>query len=72
MTSEDHLTRITNLEILYSEQEYTIETLNSIVTQQSQHIELLKSQIELFKHQLHELKKNQPENTIVDEKPPHY
>lgn len=72
MTSEDHTTRITQLEILFSEQEYTIQTLNTIVSQQTQHIDLLNSQLELLKHQLKELKHQLPDTPIIDEKPPHY
>ena len=72
MTKENHADRLSKLEMMFCEQEYTIETLNSIVTQQNQDIKLLTGQLELFKYQLQDLKKQLPEDTIVDERPPHY
>ncbi len=72
MNTNDSTSRITRLEMLFAEQEYTIETLNSLVTQQTQHIDLLNSQLEFLKHQIKELKLQIPETTIIDEKPPHY
>jgi len=72
MTTDNHDTRITQLEVLFSEQEYTIETLNSIVTRQTLNIESLNAQLDLLKYQVKELKLQMPETSIVDEKPPHY
>ena len=72
MTKENNADRLSKLEILFCEQEYTIETLNSIVTQQNLDIKQLTGQLELFKHQLQDLKKQLPEDIIVDERPPHY
>ena len=72
MSDSDHQTRINQLEILYSEQEYTIEALNSVVTKQAQDIEYLNIQLDLLKHQIKEMKKQLPQNNIIDEKPPHY
>ncbi len=64
--------RIDKLEILFSEQEYTVESLNSVVTRQAKEIDQLTVMTELLKHQIKEFKKQIPESAIVDEKPPHY
>ncbi len=72
MTIDNHKNRIDKLEILFSEQEYTVDSLNTVVTRQAQEISLLTDTIELLKHQIIEFKKQIPESTIVDEKPPHY
>lgn len=72
MCTSDPAKRIDQLEVLFSEQQYTIETLNTVVCKQTQDIERLSMQIELLKHQIRELKSQLPEATIVDEKPPHY
>ena len=72
MTIESQSARLSKLETLFCEQEYTIETLNTIVTQQNDEIKLLTTQFEIMKHQLKELKKQIPEMIIEDEKPPHY
>ncbi len=66
------INRIDKLEILFSEQEYTVESLNSVVTSQAQQIDQLNDTIELLRHQIKEFKKQIPESAIVDEKPPHY
>ena len=65
-------TRLCQLEILFSEQEYTIETLNSVVTRQARDIEVLSTQVELLKLQIKDIKTSMPENDTLDEKPPHY
>lgn len=72
MTIDNLITRIDKLEILFSEQEYTVESLNTVVTRQAQEIGLLTDTVELLKHQVKEFKKQIPESAIVDEKPPHY
>lgn len=73
MTTADHNTRISNLEIMFSEQEYTIETLNTVITRQDREISVLLQQMELLKAQIREIKKMVPEGEpMVDEKPPHY
>jgi uncharacterized coiled-coil protein SlyX len=63
---------ITRLEMLYSEQEYTIQALNQITTRQDQEISRLKSDLQLLKRQLLDLKTNLPQQISGDEKPPHY
>jgi SlyX protein len=73
MTTTDLDTRICKLEMMSSEQEYTIEALNSVITRQDRDIGLLQQQLELLKLQLREMKKMEPENEVPsDEKPPHY
>ncbi len=73
MTTVDHNTRISNLEILFSEQEHTIETLNTVITRQDREISILLQQVDLLKAQIREIKKMIPEGeTTLDEKPPHY
>lgn len=65
-------TSITRLEMLYSEQEYTIQALNQITTNQDREIVQLKSELHLLKRQLLDLKTNLPQQISGDEKPPHY
>ncbi len=72
MTQQDLIDRIDKLEILFSEQQHTVETLNSVVTQQADLIDTLEDQIGQLKQQFRELRQQIPETTIVDEKPPHY
>jgi uncharacterized coiled-coil protein SlyX len=73
MTTDDHTTRISNLEIMISEQEYTIDTLNKVITRQHRDIDALQQQVELLKIQFREIKKMVPESEAPsDEKPPHY
>jgi SlyX protein len=73
MTTTDHNDRISKLEIIFSEQEYTIETLNEVITRQDKDIALLQQQLKSFKLQLAEIKKMIPEGeAAADEKPPHY
>jgi uncharacterized coiled-coil protein SlyX len=48
--------RLDKLELLYSEQDHTIQTLNDMVAQQGQEISRLHSRLEQIKAQLHSLK----------------
>jgi len=72
MNSNDIDSRLSKLEILVSEQDYTVETLNAVVTRQALDIDQLSTQLELLKHQIKELKNQMPETSIIDDKPPHY
>ncbi len=72
MNADDQNARIDRLEMLLSEHDYTIETLNSVITRQTQDILELNQQLDLLRLQLKELKKQLPQTTIIDEKPPHY
>ena len=66
-------TRLDKLEVLYSEQDHTIQTLNDLVAQQNQDITRLQSQLEHIKDQLQSLK-TEPASEIDSgfEVPPHY
>ena len=72
MSEIDPAERLDKLEILFAEQEYTIETLNAIVTRQSDEIAKLWQLSERFKQQLRDFKQQLPESDAADEKPPHY
>jgi len=72
MNTDELHARLNKLEILFSEQEYTVESLNAVVTRQAQDIDKLHVKINLLKHQIKEFKKNIPETAILDERPPHY
>ena len=72
MNTEQTSNRISQLEILFTEQEYTIETLDSVVTRQARDLDLLSTQVELLKLQIKDLKTNMSDNETLDEKPPHY
>ena len=69
---QDISTHVTRLEMLYSEQEYTIQALNQIATRQDQEISRLRSDLELLKQQYRDLKTDLPQPPSGDEKPPHY
>ncbi len=73
MTSEIEK-KLTIIETLYSEQEYTIHTLNNIVTRQDREISSLAEELKWLKRQLMTLKEQLPgsEENRFDEKPPHY
>ena len=65
--------KLSRLEMLYTEQDYTIQTLNNMVAQQDQDISRLNISIEQLKVQLQSLKS--PDSSDIDpgfEKPPHY
>ena len=65
--------RMERLEMLHSEQDYTIQALNDTVAQQDQQITLLKLHLEQLQLQLQSLRTEAP--GAVDngfEPPPHY
>ncbi len=65
--------KLSRLEILYTEQDYTIQTLNNMVAQQHQEISRLNISIEQLKVQLQSQKTDS--SSDIDpgfEKPPHY
>ncbi len=66
--------KLTALESLYSEQEYTVHTLNNIVTRQDREISRLSDEFQWLKRQFMSLKEHLPNTpeSDVDEKPPHY
>lgn len=71
--SESLESKLNRLEMLYAEQDYTIQTLNDVVAQQDQEISMLNLNIERIKDQLQMLKSELSSNIHpIDEKPPHY
>jgi len=73
--NNDALKRLEKIEILFSEQEYTIQTLNEIVTRHANKIDLLEEKINLYKGQIIALQESQHSesgNDDIDERPPHY
>ncbi|MBL7004327.1 MAG: SlyX family protein [Gammaproteobacteria bacterium] len=75
MTS-DESKRLDNIEILFSEQEYTIQTLNEIVTRHADKIDQLEKQIAFYQQQIIALQEAQNNDTqvdnTIDDRPPHY
>ena len=69
---QDISTQITRLEMLYSEQEYTIQALNQIATRQGHEITQLRADLHTLKQQYGDLKTDLPQSPDGDEKPPHY
>ena len=69
---QDISTHITRLEMLYSEQEYTIQALNQIATRQDHEITRLRSDLDLLKQQYRDLKTDLPPPPGGEEEPPHY
>jgi len=63
---------LNKLEVLYTEQEYTIDSLNEIVSRQSLELAQIKSAIEILSLEIKHMKQQLPEEGTVDEKPPHY
>lgn len=65
--------QLDRLEILYTEQDYTIQTLNNMVARQEQEISRLGSHIERLEVELRSLKSNLPSDVDPGfEEPPHY
>ena len=66
--------KITAIETLYTEQEYTIATLNEIVTRQDCEITNLRNDLQWLKQQLQSLKEQVPDggSSETHELPPHY
>ena len=72
MTKLDITEQLTRLEILFSEQEHTLQSLNDIVVQQTRQISNLSSDLQILKKQYRELKSELPGGFDDIEKPPHY
>jgi uncharacterized coiled-coil protein SlyX len=72
MTNIETTERLTRLEMLFSEQEHTIQSLNDIVVQQTRQISKLSSDLQALKQQYQELKSELPGEFSDIEKPPHY
>ena len=68
-----HQARLEQLEVLYSEQEYTVQSLNATVAQQEQEILRLNLRLEQIGEQLRSLSKGLGDDISPEfEKPPHY
>ena len=66
-------TRLQQLEMLYSEQEYTIQSLSETIARQDKEIARLEGDLQRLREQVQTMKTgitNEP--GPVDEKPPHY
>ena len=72
MTNINITEKLTRLEMLFSEQEHTIQSLNDIVARQTREISNLKSDLQTLKRQYQELKLELPDQFNDSEKPPHY
>lgn len=65
--------RLDRLEVLYSEQDYTIQTLNNTVTQQDRDMTALALRLEQFQLQLQSLRSEVAGDVDSGfEQPPHY
>ena len=71
--SDSLQSRLERLEILYSEQDYTIQSLNDMIAQQQQEISQLNLNIEQLKTRLQALASEHSGNIDPGfEQPPHY
>lgn len=67
-----NLEQLAKLEMLFAEQEYTVQTLNDIVTRQDRDITKLKLDFEMLKLQYLDMKSQLPDQETAPEIPPHY
>jgi len=73
--SKSQQSRLDSLELLYSEQDHMVQTLNDIVAQQGQEISRLNLQLEQITNQLQSLKSESATDAGSGsefEVPPHY
>ncbi len=71
--SDSLQSRLERLEILYSEQDYTIQSLNDMIAQQAREISLLTLNIEQLKNRLQALSSELSDDIDPGfEPPPHY
>ena len=70
--NEQQIDQIAKLEMLFAEQEYTVQTLNTIVSRQDKEITLLKADLQMLKQQYLDMKDQLPGHSGESEKPPHY
>lgn len=72
MTDSDRQ-RLDKLEVLYAEQEHTVQALNTMVAQQEREISRLTERLANLDEQLRSLRTGLGEDLDTgDEKPPHY
>ncbi|MFT5664424.1 MAG: putative coiled-coil protein SlyX [Candidatus Azotimanducaceae bacterium] len=67
-----NIEQIAKLEMLFSEQEHTLQTLNDIITRQDRDIAKLILDFESLKLQYMDLKSQLPDQQTTSEIPPHY
>lgn len=68
-----HQARLEKLEVLYSEQEYTVQALNATVAQQEREIIRLGRNLERLGEQLQSIRKGLGDDISPEvDKPPHY
>ncbi len=70
--NSENLEQIAKLEMLFSEQEHTLQTLNDIITRQDRDITKLMLDFESLKLQYIDLKSQLPDQQTTSETPPHY
>jgi uncharacterized coiled-coil protein SlyX len=64
--------RLERLEVLYSEQDYTIQTLNTTISQQDREIAALTLALERLRLQIQSLRSEAGDIDPGFEQPPHY
>ena len=68
-----HQARLEQLEVLYSEQDYTVQSLNATVARQEREIIRLSRNLERLDEQLRSIRKDFGDDISADsDKPPHY
>jgi uncharacterized coiled-coil protein SlyX len=70
--NSSNLEQIAKLEMLFAEQEHTVQMLNDIVTRQDQDIAKLKFEFQSLKLQYLDIKSQLPDQESTPEIPPHY
>ena len=71
--SDNLKSRLERLEVLYSEQDYTIQSLNTMIAQQDREITQLNLNIEQLRIRLQTLTSDLPDHIDPTyEQPPHY
>lgn len=64
--------RINDLESQLAFQEQTIEELNQLVASQNQELTTFKRHLQLLALRFEQMREQQSENPVGDERPPHY
>ena len=72
MTLDPREERLNKLEMLFSEQEYTIQILNTIVTRQDDELARLSTRVERLQRQLGDLREQVSDIAPGHDRPPHY
>jgi uncharacterized coiled-coil protein SlyX len=71
--NESSQAKLDRLEVLYTEQEYTIQTLNDMLVQQNREISSMQADLAEFRSRLQAMKSELPDHSGSEfEKPPHY